>query len=145
MLESRTQIDLPTGSKRGGSMGKSAKSKANSAPATDEGLPAQIVEALKMDLGRLDSGGGYMDYVKRFNGAGVVVSVGFTGSYMGAGAERIAAALTDLEFRKAGARGRTLELAKVPPVLISEAIADLYVMAAAGTGFDADWQKKSHF
>lgn len=104
-----------------------------------------IATKLGYQTGEVGDGGSYMDYVKRFNGAGVIVSVGFTGSYMGAGAERIAAALTDLEFRKVGARGRTLELSNVPPVLMSEAIADLHAMAAAGTGFDADWQKKSHF
>jgi len=101
-----------------------------------------IATKLGYQTGEVGDGGSYMDYVKRFNGAGVIVSVGFTGSYMGAGAERIAAALTDLQFFTIGSRGRTLELGKVPPVLVSEAIADLHVMADAGTGFDKDWEKK---
>jgi hypothetical protein len=33
-------------------------------------------------------------------------------------------------------------LAKVAPVLLGEVWSDLHTIAAAGSGFDVDWQKK---
>lgn len=104
-----------------------------------------IATKLGYQTGPVGDGGSYMNYTKNFNGANIVVSAGFTGSYMGAGIERIAAALTELTFLKAGGRGKPLVLGSVPPVLLSEAVADLHAIAAAGTGFDPDWQKKAHF
>ena len=38
-----------------------------------------------------------------------------------------------------GAEG--LELDKVPPILLQEAWADYHAIAAAGTGFDPNWEK----
>jgi hypothetical protein len=34
-------------------------------------------------------------------------------------------------------------IGSVPPVLLGEAWNDLHAMAAAGSGFEADWEKKS--
>ncbi|MEQ1695264.1 MAG: DUF4132 domain-containing protein [Hyphomicrobiaceae bacterium] len=110
-----------------------------------------MIESLKLksaatklgyQTGEVGDGGSYMDYVKRFS-TGLTINVGFTGSYMGAGTEKIEAALTELTFTKG--RGKQIKLADVPPVLMSEAIGDLHALAAAGTGFDKDWQKKAHF
>ena len=105
-----------------------------------------VATKLGYQTGDVGDGGSYTEYVKRFAGIGIIVSIGFTGSFMGAGAERIEAALTEMTFMKGVARsGKPMKLSDVPGVLISEAIADLRAIAAAGTGFDKEWQKKAHF
>jgi hypothetical protein len=55
-------------------------------------------------------------------------------------------ALVSLSFIKPGGdtgRRDKLPLAQVPPVLVSECYDDMRVIAADGSGFDADWEKKS--
>jgi hypothetical protein len=37
-----------------------------------------------------------------------------------------------------------LALSDVPPVLLAETWRDLHDIAAKGSGFDPDWQKKVH-
>jgi hypothetical protein len=61
--------------------------------------------------------------------------------------ENTLAALYTLSFRLLrdnGHHGRQLTLKEVPPVLLAETWQDLHDIAAKGTGFDPDWQKKVH-
>jgi hypothetical protein len=50
-------------------------------------------------------------------------------------------------MRAGGGRGsgKVLPLAKVPPVLLSEAWNDYQALAATGTGFDPQWERKAEF
>ncbi len=89
-------------------------------------------------------GGAFMDYVKRYQGLGIQVMIGFTGSYLPE--ENIASALTDLMFVKTGGgswgNAGPLALGDVPVVLLSECWNDLHEIASAGTGYDKDWESK---
>ena len=97
--------------------------------------------------GDAEDGGVFMDYVKRYEGAGIAIVLEFTGSPLPE--ENIACALLALKaFRlrkKSGQWGAALALKDVPPVLLSETWNDYHQIAAAGTGFDADWEKKAEF
>ncbi|MET0378241.1 MAG: hypothetical protein ABW049_04540, partial [Spongiibacteraceae bacterium] len=42
-------------------------------------------------------------------------------------------------------QSNNLPLSKVPNVLLSECYNDLRLIAAEGTGFDPEWQKKSEY
>jgi hypothetical protein len=87
-----------------------------------------------------------MTYEKRFPTLGLVVVIEFTGNPLPE--ENRTVALLNLRFEGAsagaGERAR-LALGKVPPVLLSECYNDLRLIAADGTGFDPDWQKKSEY
>jgi hypothetical protein len=100
------------------------------------------VTKLGYDRGDVGDGGSFSEYVKRFEDAGLRALLGFTWSYVGENEQR-PVALTKLTFEKLG-RGanKAMKLKDVPPVLLSEAWNDLHTVAAAGAGFDANWQKK---
>ncbi|HJZ30325.1 MAG TPA: hypothetical protein VKF35_04430 [Hyphomicrobiaceae bacterium] len=72
----------------------------------------------------------------------------FSGSYVGAN-ESFPCALVGLSFQRIAGQGRRvgkpLPLIELPPVLLSEAWGDLHAIAAAGSGFDPDWEKKRYF
>jgi len=94
--------------------------------------------------GRSEDGGVFVDYIRRHPGAGLQTEIGFTGSFPGQ--ENAPAALTELGFARTGRFGNeALPLRSVPPVLLSEAWNDYHEIAAAGSGFDPDWQKKSQY
>jgi hypothetical protein len=63
--------------------------------------------------------------------------------------ENRSSALTALRFvqmRKGGLRSSDgVPLSSVPPVLLSEAWNDVRQIAAAGNGFDAEWEKKAQW
>ena len=102
---------------------------------------------LGYERGDIGDGGGFYEYVKRFEGAGLRAVIEFSGSYVGAD-ESFACALRGLSFERIGAKGRggkALTLAETPPVLLIEAWADFHAVAAAGSGFDKAWEKKSYF
>jgi hypothetical protein len=86
--------------------------------------------------------------VKRFDGVGLRAVIEFSGSYVGAN-QSFPCALIGLGFRRIAPQGRRigkpLRLCEVPPVLLSEAWGDLHAVAAAGSGFDQDWEKKRYF
>ncbi len=102
---------------------------------------------LGYERGAAEDGGIFMDYVKRFEGAGVAVVIEFTGSPLPE--ENIACALRSLKFyriRKAASYwGSSLSLGAVSPVLLSESWNDYHQIAAAGTGFDPAWEKKAAY
>ena len=85
--------------------------------------------------------------MKRFDGVGLRAVIEFSGSYVGA-TESFPCALIGLSFQRIAAQGRrvgkALRLSEVPPVLLSEAWGDLHAIAAAGSGFDRDWEKKRY-
>ena len=106
------------------------------------------VAKLGYERGEVYDGGGFSEYVKRFDGVGLRAVVEFSGSYVGAN-ESFPCALVGLSFQRTAGQGRrvgkALRLAEVPPVLMSEAWGDLYAIAAAGSGYDPDWEKKRYF
>jgi hypothetical protein len=106
------------------------------------------VGKLGYERGEVGDGGGFYEYVKRFDGVGLRAVIEFSGSYVGA-SESFACALIGLSFQRIAAQGRRIGkplcLSEVPPVMLSEAWGDLHAVAAAGSGFDKDWEKKRYF
>jgi hypothetical protein len=104
--------------------------------------------AAKLDYtrGPAEDGGVFITYEKRFASLELAAVVEFTGN--GLPEENRLSALLGLQFAPIGRGGRLrterpLALKDVPPVLLSEAWNDFHGMAAAGAGFDADWEKKA--
>jgi Domain of unknown function (DUF4132) len=106
------------------------------------------VAKLGYERGEVYDGGGFSENVKRFDGISLRAVIEFSGSYVGAN-ESFPCALIGLSFQRIAAQGRrigkALRLAEVPPVLLSEAWGDLHAIAAAGSGFDEEWEKKRYF
>jgi hypothetical protein len=105
--------------------------------------------ALKLGYtrGPAEDGGWFRVYEKRFPTLGLLAVIEFTGNSLPE--ENRIAALLNLSFSSSAStsgwqRGK-LALAKVPKVLLSECYNDLRLIAADGTGYDADWQKKSEY
>ncbi len=97
--------------------------------------------------GEAMDGGVFTNYEKRYEGAGIMVVIEFTGSPLPE--ENITCALLPLKVHRLGRRpghwGPAMALGDVPPVLLSETWNDYHQLAAAGTGFDPDWEKKAEF
>ena len=87
----------------------------------------------------------FYSYRKRFPTLGLVAELGFTGNVLPE--ENRAVALTRLSFHRELQADRTapVPLAEVPSVLLSETVGDLRLLAAEGTGFDADWERKTQY
>jgi hypothetical protein len=95
--------------------------------------------------GEAEDGGTFFTYEKAFDALRLVAVLEFTGN--GLPEENRPSALLGLRFAKMG-KGTLhwsvgVPLSSVPPVLLSEAWNDVHQIAAAGTGFDADWETKS--
>jgi hypothetical protein len=94
--------------------------------------------------GTAEDGGWFFTYEKRFESLQLVTIVEFTGN--GLPEENRISALQALRFaklRKGSLRwNEGVPLKSVPQVLLGEAWSDIHAMAAAGTGFDAGWEKK---
>lgn len=97
--------------------------------------------------GETQDGAWFYDYVKRMPGIGVEAVIEFSGNPLPE--ENLNVALCSLSFRKAftsdgywsaGVQSETL--GDVPPVLLSECRNDMRIIAADGTGFDKDWERK---
>jgi hypothetical protein len=99
--------------------------------------------ALKLGYtrGAAEDGGWFYLYEKRFPTLGIVATIEFTGN--GLPEENRTVALLKLSFARS--QGGGLSLGKVPKVLLSESYNDLRLIAADGSGFDAEWQKKSEY
>lgn len=99
--------------------------------------------------GDAEDGGAFYLYRKPFGSLGLQAVLEFTGSYLPE--QEIAAALKELYFTAikrndegVSSWGSTkMALGKVPPVLLSECYNDAKQIAADGSGFDKDWEKKS--
>ena len=113
-----------------------------------------LVEAFKLrglatkfgyTRGASEDGGWFYSYTKSFPGLGIEVQLGFSGN--GLPEDNRTVALTTMSFgRKSpgsdGGRASSLRLADVPSVLLAECLGDLKTIAAAGSGFDAEWEKR---
>ena len=99
---------------------------------------------LGYERGEAMDGGSFLDYTKQYQGLGITVAIEFSGSYMPE--ENIPAALTALKFRKitkgSSSYGAGMKLGDVPSALLSESWNDFHEIAAAGTGYDEDWERK---
>ncbi|UXN06204.1 DUF4132 domain-containing protein [Bartonella sp. HY761] len=90
-------------------------------------------------------GGFFTAYTRYFMSGGYMAYINFTGTSL---AERnVLVALTQLEFRQYVKFFKNFnyvdKLQVIPPILLAETIANYHAIAAAGTGFDPDWQKKT--
>jgi hypothetical protein len=99
--------------------------------------------------GSAEDGGRFYRYSKQFPTLGLEVSIEFSGNQLPE--DNVAVALVGLTFQRtvspeaarAGApMAQRVRLADVPSVLLSECYDDMRTIAAQGSGFDADWQKK---
>ncbi len=104
---------------------------------------------LNYNRGAVQDGGCFFTYEKHFAEPGLTVVVNFTGSYV-AEAEPRVGALRELCFARSRPGGPVwgspgIPLGQVPPVLLSEAWNDYHALAARGTGFDPDWEKKAQW
>lgn len=104
--------------------------------------------ALKLGYtrGAAEDGGWFYSYDKPFPTLGMEAVIEFTGN--GLPEENRTVALRKLYFRcRQGERWQysELPLAEVPPVLLAECWNDLRNLAATGSGFDPDWQKKTEY
>ncbi|UZN04246.1 DUF4132 domain-containing protein [Cellulomonas sp. S1-8] len=95
--------------------------------------------------GPTEDAGWFYSYVKRFPTLAIDAEIGFTGSFLPEQDRTVA--LRALSFHRPGPDGRAepLTLGDVPAVLVSECWHDLAQLAAQGTGFDPDWQKKTEY
>ncbi|ESQ75232.1 DUF4132 domain-containing protein [Asticcacaulis sp. AC402] len=95
--------------------------------------------------GAAEDGGVFMTYERRYVAAGLIALIHFSGSPLPE--ENLPAALFELNFarikRNSNWHGATVVLGDVPPVLLAETWQDLYDIAAKGTGFDPQWEKKT--
>lgn len=105
--------------------------------------------ALKLGYtrGQAEDGGWFHLYEKRFPTLGLLAAIEFTGNPLPE--ENRTVALLNLSFSSgtdaASWQRGNLPLGKVPKVLLSECYNDLRLIAADGTGYHADWQKKSEY
>jgi len=97
--------------------------------------------------GSTEDGGWFFEYVKSFPGMGLKVVLTFSGN--GLPEENRTVALNDILFRRSAAGAEPmmptedgLTLDEVPAVLVSECYNDLRTIAASGTGYDPEWEKK---
>lgn len=92
-----------------------------------------------------EDGGRVSTYIKRFEGAQISAAIQFSGHYI-AENKQMPCALISVSFAPT-TRGRSLSgarpLDKIAPVLSSEVWGDLHAIAASGSGFDKDWEKKT--
>lgn len=91
-----------------------------------------------------EDGGWFTAYTKTYPSLGVTAEIQFTGAFLPE--ENIAAAVTDLEFRRTGTWGGSglVPLADLPPVLVAESYRDYVTVAEAGA-FDPDWERRSQY
>jgi hypothetical protein len=97
--------------------------------------------------GSAEDGGWFTVYEKRFPTLALAAVLEFTGNTLPE--ENRSVALLSLAFRsisKENSHERAeIPLEKIPKVLLSECYNDLRLIAAEGTGFDPDWEKKSAY
>ena len=95
--------------------------------------------------GSAEDGGWFSIYEKRFPTLGLTAVVEFTGNALPE--ENRTVALVSLSFTPFSKENHwdrgEIPLNKIPRVLLSECYNDMRLMAAEGTGFDPDWEKKS--
>jgi hypothetical protein len=111
-----------------------------------------LIEAFKLrgratklgwSRGQAEDGGWFHVYRKHFPAAGITAVLEFTGNSLPE--ENRITALTGLAFERGLPDGSSdgITLAEVPAPLLSECWNDFHDLAAQGTGFDPDWEKKA--
>ncbi|UXN06200.1 DUF4132 domain-containing protein [Bartonella sp. HY761] len=104
-----------------------------------------LANKLGYQRGDIVDGGYFTNYIRRHTSLNLVASINFTGNILPE--KIILTALTSLCFYKMSnnkySANMEIALEEVPPVLLAETYADYHAMAAAGTGFDKDWEAKS--
>ncbi|WP_254506492.1 DUF4132 domain-containing protein [Anatilimnocola floriformis] len=129
-----------------------AKQKTTSA----DDFQGHLVEAFKLrglatkfgyTRGQAEDGGWFYSYSKAFPGLGIEVLLSFSGN--GLPEENRTVALTTMSFARKSPgrdsgynRAGNLQLKDVPSVLLAECLGDMKTIAAAGSGFDAEWEKR---
>lgn len=122
-----------------------------------EDRSGHVIEAFKLrtaanklgyERAPAEDGGWFTEYLKPFASIGITAVIEFTGSPLPE--ENREVALVEAKFRQVSAKrragyGREMLLADVPPVLLSEVWNDVHQIAAAGSGFAADWQKRTAY
>ena len=102
---------------------------------------------LGYNRGETGDGGSFNTYHKPFPSLSIQAVIEFTGSFVPE--EDIPTALQKLYFSSTQQQNSynmtAMSLNKVPAVLLSECYNDLKQIAADGTGFDKDWEKKSYY
>ncbi len=99
--------------------------------------------------GEAEDGGCFYIYRKPFSSLSIQAVIEFTGSYLPE--EDLPAALTTLYFtamqqeNTAYWQPNKMQLAAVPPVLLSECYNDIKQIAAEGSGYDPKWKEKGLF
>jgi hypothetical protein len=96
--------------------------------------------------GQTGDGGWFDTYEKRFPTLGLVAVIEFSGNPLPE--ENRTVALHRLYFTHAKGEefgNSEIPLGEVPAVLLSECYNDLRLVAADGSGFDPEWQKKSEY
>ncbi|WP_182418067.1 DUF4132 domain-containing protein [Bartonella sp. HY038] len=104
--------------------------------------------ATKLGYHRGAGDGEHFDtYVRHYASANIDVQIEFTGNELPE--KNLPAALIEVVFMKVKNGGHyqrpITDLEKIPMVLLAESMGDYHAIAAAGTGFDEDWQTKSAF
>ncbi|TCM61808.1 HEAT repeat protein [Acinetobacter calcoaceticus] len=103
-----------------------------------------VITKLGYQRAAIEDGGSFDRYTKSFGQLGLHVQISFSGSYVPE--ENIPAVLYDLSFDRQGRNSWNqdlLSLHEVPPILLAECYADYLKIAAACSGFDPEWQKKT--
>lgn len=95
--------------------------------------------------GQTEDGGWFYTYERQFPTLGIMATVSFTGNPLPE--QNRLVALRALSFQRKTADGRLAELTlgDVPAVLVSECWNDMRLLAAEGTGYDPEWEKKTEF
>ena len=133
---------------------QSARPPASTAGSSIDDRTGHIIEAFKLrgaaqklgyERAQAEDGGWFTQYIKPFAGIAINAVLEFTGSPLPE--ENRAVALLEVKFVRArkGQRsgfGGQLALGEVPLVLLSEVWNDLHQIAAAGSGFAADWRSR---
>ena len=106
--------------------------------------------ALKLGYtrGAAEDGGWFHVYEKRFPTLGLTATIEFTGNPLPETNRTVA--LLNLSFAGAAQEGGhwqrpQIKLAAVPKVLLSECYNDMRLIAAEGSGYDREWEKKSQY
>lgn len=92
--------------------------------------------------GQSEDGGWFFTYEKRFPTLGLSAVIRFSGSPLPEESRTVALETLSFERHVQGYVRPALRLSDVPAVLLSEAYSDLRMLAADGSGYDPDWERK---
>lgn len=103
-----------------------------------------VISKLGYQRASIEDGGSFDSYYKPFSQIGISAVINFSGSYVPE--ENIPAVLYELGFDNKTVRSwreQQMQLTQVPKVLLAECYADYLKVAAACSGFDPEWEKKT--